>query len=202
MACSVKGTRSVVKGIVYLPHKSNITEQGEPAKLVAGQRHLCQTYQVTRIWRVTHAPLLDLHLSSPAYLLKFSSILGLDGMAPPASVVYQLVEAEFSDYPARACAARGKVIEFVCLSVEKILRLCELATSRTSERIRRVENALILLTCTCHWADSLPLSGIFAVFLLSGPLCQPFYLRPPVTPTTYMPHVHLHSCPRPAINFA
>ena len=37
--------------------------------------------------------------------------------------------------------------------------------------------------CIRDRADSLPLSGIFAVFLLSGPLCQPFYLRPPVTPT-------------------
>ena len=26
--------------------------------------------------------------------------------------------------------------------------------------------------------------------------------RPPVTPTNYMPRVHLHLCPRPAINFA
>ena len=85
-------------------------------------------------------------------------------------------------YPARACAARGKVCP-------KILRWRELATFRTSERIR-FENAPILLTCTCHWAHSLPLSGISAVFLLSGPLCQPCYLRPPVTPTNYMPRVH------------
>ena len=108
-------------------------------------------------------------------------------------------------YPTRVCTARGKVIKFVCLSFcpKKNLRLYELATSRTSELIRRAENVLILLTCTCHWADSLPLSGIFAVFLLSGPLCQPFNLRPPVMPTNYMPRVHLiHSCPRSAINFA
>ena len=32
-------------------------------------------------------------------------------------------------------------------------------------------------------ADSLPLAAVSAVFSLSGPLCQPFYLRPWVTPT-------------------
>ena len=53
-----------------------------------------------------------------------------------------------SNYPARACAARGKVIEFVFLSFcKKNLRWRELATSRTSERIRRFENAPILPTC-------------------------------------------------------
>ena len=104
-------------------------------------------------------------------------------------------------YPACACAARGKVIKFVFLSEsffrskKKNLRWRELATSRTSERIRRFSKRSCLI-CTCHWADSL---GISAVFLLSGPLCQQFYLRPTVTPTNYMPRVHLHPCPRPAI---
>ena len=117
-------------------------------------------------------------------------------LLPPALIDY--INCLFF-YPARACAARGKVIEFVCLSFFLSVclsfcpkKLCELATSRTSERIRRVGNTLILLPCTCHWADSLPLSGIFAVFLLSGPLCQPFYLRPPVTPTNYIPRVHFY----------
>ena len=106
----------------------------------------------------------------------------------------------------RACA-RGKVIKFVIHSVaKKKLRLRELALSRTSEHIRSFEDTPILLTCTCYWTDSLPLAAISAVFLLSGQLCQPFYLRPSVTPTTYMPRVDLYyihdSCPRPAINFA
>ena len=47
------------------------------------------------------------------------------------------------------------------------------------------------LTCTCYWADSLPLVAISAVFLLSSPLCQPFYLRPWVTPTIFMPRVRV-----------
>ena len=46
-----------------------------------------------------------------------------------------------------------------------------------SEHIRSIEDTPILLTCTFYWADSLPLVVISAVFLLSGPLWQPFYLR-------------------------
>ena len=72
-----------------------------------------------------------------------------------------------------------------------VLRWRELATSRTSEHIRSFENTSIIPTCTCYWADSLPLAEISAVFLLSDPLCQPFYLRPWVTPTTYTPRVYL-----------
>ena len=100
----------------------------------------------------------------------------------------------------RAHARQGvkwSSLSFCLFFLKKILRWRELATFRTSEHIIRFENAPILLTCTCHWADSFPLSGISAVFLLSGPLCQPFYLRPPVTPTNYMPCVRrsftLHS---------
>ena len=57
---------------------------------------------------------------------------------------------------------------------KKILRWHELAPSRNSEHIRSFEDTPILLTCACYWADSLPLAAISAVFLLSGPLCQPF----------------------------
>ena len=82
------------------------------------------------------------------------------------------------NYPTHACTARGKVIEFVhcLLSVcqPKILRWRELATSRASEHIRSFENTPIILTCTCYWADSLPLTGISAVFLLSGPVVSHF----------------------------
>ena len=75
--------------------------------------------------------------------------------------------------------AHAQGVEFVFLSSpKKILRWRELAPSGTSEHIRSFEDTPILLTCTCYWADSLPLATISAVFLLSGPLCQPFYLRP------------------------
>ena len=56
------------------------------------------------------------------------------------------------NYPTRTCAARGKVIKFVLLSVflsvflqKNVLRWHELATFRTSECIRRFENAPIYL---------------------------------------------------------
>ena len=83
---------------------------------------------------------------------------------------------------------------FILSVAKKILRWRELAPSRTSEHIRSFEDTPILLTCTCYWADSLPLATISAVFLLSGPFCQPFYLRPWVTPIchvfTYIHHAH------------
>ena len=52
-----------------------------------------------------------------------------------------LVHVQCFFYPTRARAARGKVIEFVLLSLilsvflQKNLRWCELATFRTSERV-------------------------------------------------------------------
>ena len=99
-------------------------------------------------------------------------------------------------YPARACAARGKVIEFVrCLLPvqSKILRWLELATSRTSEHIRSFENTPIILTCTCYWADSLPLAEISAI--IRSTLSAILF--------TAMSYAHnIYSCPRPAINFA
>ena len=93
---------------------------------------------------------------------------------------------------ARACAARGKVIEFVrcLLSVwPKILRWRKLATSRTSEHIRSTPT---ILTCTCYWADSLPLAGISAVVLLSGPLVSYFIYGHESRPQ-HMPRVHAHA---------
>ena len=57
-------------------------------------------------------------------------------------------------------------LSFFLSFCKKKLRWRELATFRTSECIRRFESPSYLLTCTCHWADSLPLSGISAVFLI------------------------------------
>ena len=110
-----------------------------------------------------------------------------------------------SNVPPARMSARGEVIEFVCLSVENNFEMAWISHFQPLLGLLSISEGLnnpILLTCTCHWADSLPLSGISAVFLLSGPLCQPFYLQPPVTPISYMPRVHLHSCSRPAVNFA
>ena len=98
-------------------------------------------------------------------------------------------------HPARACAARGKVIKFVrcLLSVvqPKILRWRELATSRTSEHIRSFENTPIILTCTCYWADS---RWDFNCFLIIRSTCRPFYLRLAVS------HAHNATCsPLPSL---
>ena len=52
-------------------------------------------------------------------------------------------------YPARACAAMGKVIEFVFLSVflsKEILTWRELATSKTSECIEGLKTLLSYLS--------------------------------------------------------
>ena len=49
------------------------------------------------------------------------------------------------------------------------------------------EPSPVLLTYTCNWTNSLWLPDFSAFFLLSGPLWQPLYLQPWVTPTNYMP---------------
>ena len=67
---------------------------------------------------------------------------------------------------------------FILSVAKEILRWRELAPSRTSEHIRSFEDTPIFLAFTYYLADSLPLVAISAVSLLSGPLCQPFYLRP------------------------
>ena len=57
-----------------------------------------------------------------------------------------------------------------CLSVflsKENLRWRELATTMTSECIRRFENAPILLTCTCHWADLLCCCSYYPVHFVS-----------------------------------
>ena len=113
----------------------------------------------------------DLFKLQVSYLCVFLQAMLCTTFFVPSPEQANFVYNQAIYYPARACATRGKVIEFVCcLSVgQKILRWRELATSRTSEHIRSFENNPIILTCTCYWADSLPLAGISAVFLLSGP---------------------------------
>ena len=63
----------------------------------------------------------------------------------------------------RACA-KGKVVDLFPSVAKKFWRWRELAPSRTSELIWSFENTPILLTCTCYWAESLPLAAISAVF--------------------------------------
>ena len=109
-----------------------------------------------------------LYITEDGYNWQWHSLILLLPLTIPGSVIIP-----------RACA-RGKWSSFVIISRQT----WKFWDGVTSEHIRRFEDNLILLTCTCYWDDSLSLAAISAVFLLSGPLCHwPFLC-------TAMSHAH------------
>ena len=129
-----------------------------------------------RCWRPT-MPLQTYSMEGP---LQCTHTLHIQAWTMPTSLITP-----------RACA-KGKVIEFVFLSFSRQKKFEIVWTSPFKDfwAYQKLwgHSYLTYLYLLLDWFAST--RGNFSCFLLSGPLCQPFYLRPKIHTKTSQPFYH------------